>query len=133
MAQFGFFSCKKLKFCVTSLKFCTQTPFSIAHKRKKRVDQVHKYFARKRQKFKKWKIKILQKSLNKAIFWKKVEKFPHTTGNNSPYAYSLEHKILGHCPNYKTQKNPLISWNKGPKILHFWLPGYNLCRYGQTL
>ena len=133
MAQFGFFSCKKLKFSVTSLKFCTQTPFSIAHKRKKRVDQVHKYFARKRQKFKKSKIKILQKSLNKAIFWKKFEKFSHTTGNNSPSAYSLEHQIWWQYYNCKTQKYPLSLKKMGPKILHFWLPGYTLCCYGQTL
>ena len=124
IAKFRFFGCKLVKFYVKCLKFCTETPFSIVNKNKKRVDQVPEYFARKRQKFKKWKIKILQKSLYKANFWKKLQNFPHTAGNKSPYAYLLACKILWHCPYYKTQKKPLKVWKNGSQnsaFLAIWI------------
>ena len=53
MAKFWFFSHKWLKFYITYLKFYIETPFGVAPERKKRVDQIPKYFGCKRQKFKK--------------------------------------------------------------------------------
>ena len=106
MAYIWFFSHKWFKFCLTCLKFCIETAFGIAHERKKRVDQVPKYFACKRQKFKKSKIKILQKSSKRAISRKIFKKFPHATGNKSPNAYLLVYKIWWHFYNRETQKYP---------------------------
>ena len=89
MAYIWFFSHKWFKFCLTCLKFCIETAFGIAHERKKRVDQVPKYFACKRQKFKKSKIKILQKSSKRAIsrkistrYWKQISKCIFTCVQN---------------------------------------------------
>ena len=106
MAKFWFFSHKNLNFYVTCLKFCTGTPFSITHERKKRVDPVLNQFGQNGQKFKKAFFKNLQKSQNMAISWKKFQKIPNTTGNKSPYTYLLVHKILWHSLNCKTGKIP---------------------------
>ena len=66
----------------------------------------------------------MQKSLYKANFWKKLQNFPHTAENNSPYAYLLTCKILWHCPYYKTQKKTLKVWKNGSQnsaFLAIWI------------
>ena len=77
MAYIWFFSHKWFKFCLTCLKFCIETAFGIAHERKKRVDQVPKYFACKRQKFKKSNSKFC-KNLQKELFLGRFFKNFHT-------------------------------------------------------
>lgn len=133
MAKFGFFSYKWLKFYITNLKFCIGTPFGIAHEWNKRVDQVPKYFGCKRQKFKKWKIKILKKSSKRAIsrkiflkiskrHWKHISKCIFTCTQNLVALLQLW-----------DSKIPIKASNNGSKNSAILVTRYTLCRFGQTL